>query len=123
MAKDDNGMKYLLIITYDEVLLEDISMSRLSFGPISSSLLEKGSSVDKHGSSFLGRDSSVVEVGSSSLGNGTYVLDIGSSSKCSSSIRTFEVGSSSHRAKSFIVSSILIPTFSNSPNFDDVKSY
>ena len=98
-------------------------MSTHSFGPIDSSSLGRGSSGNEHGSSFLGRDSCVVEAGSSSLGSGTCVLEIGSSSKCSDSARTFEVGSSSHKAGSFIVSSILTPTFSNSPNFDDVAGY
>ncbi|PON41100.1 hypothetical protein TorRG33x02_338810 [Trema orientale] len=91
MAKDDNAMKYPLIITYDEVLLEDLNMSTASFSPIGLSLLGRGSSVDEHSLSFLGGDSCVVEAGSSSLGSGTCVLDVGSSSKCSGSTRTFEV--------------------------------
>ncbi|PON79579.1 hypothetical protein TorRG33x02_235340 [Trema orientale] len=97
IAKDDNAMKYPLIITYDEVPLEDINMSTVSFGPIDSSSLGRGS--------------------------GTYVLDVSSSYKCSGSIRTFEVASSSHKVRSSIVSSILTPTFNNSPNFDDVEGY
>ncbi|PON86017.1 hypothetical protein TorRG33x02_182220 [Trema orientale] len=100
VTKDDNAMKYPFIITYDEVLLEDINMSTVSFGPIGSSSLGRGSYVDKHGSSFLGRDSCVVEAGSSSLVSGTCVLDVGSSSKCGGSTRTLEVGSASHKAGS-----------------------
>ncbi|PON34007.1 hypothetical protein TorRG33x02_353990, partial [Trema orientale] len=90
MAKDNNAVKYPLIITYDEILLEDINMSTISFGPISSSSLGRSSFVDEYGSFFLGGDSYVVDAGSSSLGSGTCVLDVGSSSKCSGSTRTFE---------------------------------
>ncbi|PON52940.1 hypothetical protein PanWU01x14_206230 [Parasponia andersonii] len=114
-------MKYPVIITYDEVPLEDINMSILSFCPIDSSSLGRDSSVDEHSLSFLGGDSCVVEAGSSSLGSGTCVFDVGSSYKCSGSTRIFKIGSSSHKAGSSIVSSILTPTFSNFPNFDDVE--
>ncbi|PON56964.1 hypothetical protein TorRG33x02_294840, partial [Trema orientale] len=96
MAKDDSDMKYPLIITYDEVLLVDVTMSTPR----------------------------IAQVSSCFVGMGLGVLEVGSISKSSGALSMFEIGfSSSINIGSLVAFHVLTPSFSNSPSYDDIESY